>query len=65
MEVGILLLFVSTVLAGCSVLAFVWTIRQDAHDHADRLALAPLAGDESPLSPVPGASEPSPRSRVA
>ena len=45
MDVALLLLFVSSVLAGCAVYAFRETVRQDDHDHADRLALAPLAGD--------------------
>lgn len=46
MEVGILLFFVSSVLAGCSVAAFVWMMRGDDLDHADRQALAPLAREE-------------------
>ncbi|MCC6647976.1 MAG: cbb3-type cytochrome oxidase assembly protein CcoS [Polyangiaceae bacterium] len=46
MDVGILLFFVSSVLAGCSVAAFVWTMRGDEFDHADRQALAPLAGED-------------------
>ncbi len=45
MEVIFLLVFVSAVLVACSVGAFVYTIRQNDHDHADRLALAPLRDD--------------------
>jgi hypothetical protein len=45
MDVAILLLFVSSILAGCAVYAFRETVRQDDHDHTDRLALAPLSDD--------------------
>jgi cbb3-type cytochrome oxidase maturation protein len=53
MEAAILLLFVSTILAGCSVLAFVWTVKQNDHDHTDRLALAPMR-DDAVVRPAPG-----------
>lgn len=42
MEVIILLLFVSTVLAASGVAFFAWNLRQKSHEHADRLALLPL-----------------------
>jgi nitrogen fixation-related uncharacterized protein len=45
MEIVFLLVFVSTVLAACTVGAFVYTIKQNDHDHVDRLALAPLRDD--------------------
>jgi hypothetical protein len=45
MDVALLLLFVSSVLAGSAVYAFRCTVRQDDYDHADRLALAPLGDD--------------------
>jgi hypothetical protein len=45
MEVGILLLFVSTVLAASAVWAFVQMVRQNDHDHTERLALAPIRDD--------------------
>ena len=47
MEIVLLLLFVSAVLFGCSIGAFVFTMRANDFDHADRLALAPL-DDDSP-----------------
>ena len=45
MEVIFLLVFVSGVLVACSVGGFVYSIRNNDHDHADRLALAPLRDD--------------------
>lgn len=41
-------MFVSSVLAGTAVLAFVWTVRSSTHEHADRLALRPLDDDAPP-----------------
>ncbi len=49
MEVIILLLFVSTVLAASGVAFFAWNLRQKSHEHADRLALLPLDVDLDPL----------------
>jgi len=46
MEVLVLLLFVSIVLATMGVGFFAWTIRQKSHEHCDRLALLPLDDDE-------------------
>jgi len=53
MEVIILLLFVSTVLAASGVAFFAWNLRQKSHEHADRLALLPLDLDpiDVPVSP--------------
>lgn len=48
MEVIVLLIFVSSVLAACSVGAFVATMRDGEVADADRLALAPL--DAGPVS---------------
>ncbi|GAB5541058.1 MAG: cbb3-type cytochrome oxidase assembly protein CcoS [Sandaracinaceae bacterium] len=48
MEVLILTLFVSLVLAGAGALAFVWSIGRGSHEHADRLALLPLRDDPQP-----------------
>lgn len=48
MEILILTLFVSLVLAGAGVGFFVWSVRQGAHEHADRLALLPLQDDAPP-----------------
>lgn len=45
MEIIFLLMFVSGVLVCCSVGAFVYTIRSGDHEHADRLALAPVRDD--------------------
>jgi hypothetical protein len=56
MNVVALQVFVSLMLVAGSVVLFVHSIRQRDHEHADRLALAPLEDDRlaSPLhSPVP------------
>jgi cbb3-type cytochrome oxidase maturation protein len=45
MEVLILLVFISVVLATGGVGFFVWNVRQQAHQHTDRLALLPLQDD--------------------
>jgi hypothetical protein len=45
-EVVILQVFVSLMLVVGSVLLFAFTCRQRDFDHADRLALLPLQGDE-------------------
>ncbi len=42
MEVIILLIFVSLILAGSGVGFFAWNLRQKSHEHGDRLALLPL-----------------------
>lgn len=52
MEVVFLLVFVSTVLVGCSVGAFIYTMKQNDYDHTDRLALAPLRDDTHELNPA-------------
>lgn len=46
MEVLILLVFVSLVLAASAVAFFAWNVRVRNHEHADRLALLPLDDDE-------------------
>lgn len=48
MEILILTLFVSLVLGGAGVGFFVWSVRQGAHEHGDRLALLPLQDDAPP-----------------
>ncbi|MCS6898967.1 MAG: cbb3-type cytochrome oxidase assembly protein CcoS [Myxococcales bacterium] len=45
MEVVFLLVFVSGVLVACSIGGFIYSIRNDEHEHVDRLALAPLRDD--------------------
>lgn len=47
MEVLILTVFVSIVLAAGGVLFFAWNVRQRAHEHIDQLSLLPL-DDEMP-----------------
>lgn len=42
MEVVILLLFVGAVLVASAVGFFIWSVRTDHHEHADRLAMLPL-----------------------
>jgi cbb3-type cytochrome oxidase maturation protein len=44
-EVLILLIFVSLVLATSAVLFFAWGLRERVYDHAERLALLPLEED--------------------
>ncbi len=46
MEVLILQVFVSLMLVGGSLLLFWFTCRQRDFDHADRLALLPVEGEE-------------------
>ncbi len=55
MEVIFLLVFISSVLVACSIGAFVYTIKQNDHDHVDRLAIAPLRDDDGARA-VGGAS---------
>lgn len=45
MEILILQVFVSLALVGGSVLLYAFTCRQRDFDHADRLALLPIAND--------------------
>ncbi len=47
MEVLILLIAVSLVLATAAVGFFTWTVIQRTHEHSDRLTLLPLDSDES------------------
>lgn len=53
MEVLILLIFVSLILAGTGIIFFAWNLRQKSHEHGDRLALLPLDldDDESGTNP--------------
>lgn len=53
MEVLILLVLASVALASGFVGFFVWSAREGTHQHADRLALLPLAEDDP--SPAPRA----------
>ncbi|MEZ4256211.1 MAG: cbb3-type cytochrome oxidase assembly protein CcoS [Polyangiales bacterium] len=50
MEVLILLIFVSLVLAVLGVLFFVWNVARGTFDHADRMTLLPLAEDTKPTT---------------
>ena len=45
MEVVVLIVFISLILTGCSVYAFVATVQRRDLEHTDRLALAPLADE--------------------
>lgn len=51
MEVLILTLFVSLMLAGAAIGFFVWSVKQGAHEHSDRLALLPIESDEQVDTP--------------
>jgi cbb3-type cytochrome oxidase maturation protein len=46
MEILIMQVFVSVLLAGGSVLLFLFTARQRDFEHADRLALLPIDSEE-------------------
>ncbi len=48
MDVLILTLFVSLMLAGAGVGFFIWSMKEGTHEHAERLALLPIEDDESP-----------------
>jgi hypothetical protein len=54
MDVIVLLIFVSSVLAACSVGAFVATMRDGEVADADRLALSPLDAAVAPAPTVHG-----------
>jgi hypothetical protein len=49
-NVVVLQVFVSLILAAGSLVLFVYSVRQRDHEHADRLSLAPLDDD---LTAVP------------
>jgi hypothetical protein len=46
MDVLVLLVFVSSLLAACAVGLFAWLARGRTFEHADRLALLPIEEDE-------------------
>jgi hypothetical protein len=50
-EIVILQVFVSLMLVAGAVLLFAFTCRQRDFDHADRLALLPLHGDDGEKKP--------------
>jgi cbb3-type cytochrome oxidase maturation protein len=50
-DVLILTLFVSLILAGAGVGLFIWSVRQGTHEHAERLALLPIEDDDPPEDP--------------
>ncbi len=58
MEIVILLVFVSLVLAASAVAFFVRNVRERTFEHSERLALLPMEDDAPPKSPAP---PPSPR----
>ena len=47
MEVVVMQVFVSLVLAGGSVLLFLYTAKNRDFEHADRLSLLPMSEDET------------------
>jgi hypothetical protein len=49
-EVLILQVFVSLVLVTSSIVLFAYSARARDHEHADRLALLPIANDDAPPS---------------
>jgi cbb3-type cytochrome oxidase maturation protein len=53
MEVLILTVFASLVLAVAALVFFAWNMHQHSHEHIDRLALLPLADEaERPQQPT-------------
>lgn len=55
MNVLVLLVFVTLMLVVGAVVAFAWSVKQDEHDHADRLSLLPLE-DHVAARPASGAT---------
>jgi len=53
MNVLVLLVFVTLMLVVGAVVAFAWSVKQDEHDHADRLSLLPLE-DHAPARAAHG-----------
>ncbi len=51
MEVLILLMFVGVVMVALALVFFGWTVRAGSFQHADRLALLPLADDDAERAP--------------
>ena len=45
MDILILTLFVSLVLAAAGIGFFIWSVKQGTHEHSERLALLPLEDD--------------------
>jgi cbb3-type cytochrome oxidase maturation protein len=52
-DVVILLVFISLTLVGAGLLFFVYRLREGDFEHGDRLALTPLADDETDASEQP------------
>lgn len=50
MNVVALLVFVSLMIVLGALLAFAWSVKEQEHDHADRLSLLPL-DDQNPTAP--------------
>ena len=61
MNIAVLTLFVSLVLATLAVVLFAWAVRRGEPEHAERLALLPLDDDAVPRT---DADFPSPSSTV-
>jgi nitrogen fixation-related uncharacterized protein len=58
MSILILQVFVSLIIVAGAVALFVHTVKARTFEHADRLALAPLA-DDAPMPPSPASAGPS------
>jgi cbb3-type cytochrome oxidase maturation protein len=48
MEILMLTVFASLVLAACGVLFFAWNVRERAHEHIEQLSLLPLDDELDP-----------------
>ncbi len=59
MEILILTIFVSLILAALGVGFFVWSVDRGSGEHADRLALLPLEPDGVPEDAPAPKNEPS------
>jgi hypothetical protein len=64
-EVLILQVFVSLVLVTGSLLLFCQSVRRRDYEHADRLALFPVADDDARPKPVPPSPPPPPAPAAA
>lgn len=51
MDILILLVFISLMLAGSAVGLFAWLVRQRTFQHDDRLALLPIEDEQRALPP--------------
>lgn len=64
MNVLVLQVFVSLVLVAGGLLLFAYSVKHADHEHADRLSLLPIEGDDPPLAEEETTSEAPPGHQV-